>query len=796
MTVLDDMKHAGRALRKAPGFTLAAVATLGLGMALSTTAFGVLNAYVLQGLPYPGAERLYSVRYGPPGRELPRNMETLDWQTLSDVIEHEVAWDLDVFYLLGGEQAEAAPGAWVTEGFVQGLGVSPAIGAGFDAEAFAPGGSNAALISHRLWTTRFGADPQIAGRTFKAYVSDRPAEAETFRIAGVLPERFWHINAYTDVIVPLRAPSYPYMVKLRPGVRPEDAASRISSLVRAGAADVPADWRAELTSSHAAYVAEVRPVLRAVTAAAILVFLVGCANVAGLMLVRAARRRKELAVRAALGAGRWTIARMLFAETLVLAIGSTLLALYLSDLALDALAPLVEQQLRRRAPGARTFALGWETVGAAGLLSVAAAIALTLASIPGLLRPSLAGEAQSVGRAATAGRRAARLRSVLIAIEIAASLTLLVGTTLMLRTVDGLLRVAWGFDGDRVMYSSTTLRQSRYPDAASREAVFDRLLARLEALPGAESAAITAVWPVQQPRLEPVSAAGRDGDVSARAGVHAVTGRYFEVLGMTLAAGRAFDVTDGGGSEPVAIVSRSLAGQLWPGGHALGRLVSVPQDAPDARRLARRVVGIAGDVRQGARDTNLADLYVPLAQAPGRFGFVMIRAAGGPTDWIAPLRAVFRDVDPEIALSAVTPLRERMSDSLARPRFLAALLGSFAATAAVLALVGVYGVIAYAVRQREREIAVRIAVGADPGRLTRLFVREGGIVLLVGLLLGAAGALAAGRLVESQLYGVPPYDPVALAGAAAAFGGAGLLAVWWPSRRAALTDPAVALRSE
>ena len=269
-----DLRLAVRSLVKAPGFALAAIVTLGLALTLCTTVLVVIKAYLYTQLPYPNATRLYSVRYSAPGQEEPKEMEQLDWSSLDDVIEQPIAWDLDMFYVLGGKNAESVPGAWVTPGFVQGLGTQPALGRGFDAAAFAPGSTNVALISHRLWQSRFGGDPSVIGRQFTAYVSDRPEEAEAFTIIGVLPATFWHVNPYTDIFAPLRARTYPYMVKLREGVPPAQAAARIAALVRGGAKGVPPEWTAVVSSTHELYTARVRPILRSVAAAAALVLLV------------------------------------------------------------------------------------------------------------------------------------------------------------------------------------------------------------------------------------------------------------------------------------------------------------------------------------------------------------------------------------------------------------------------------------------------------------------------------------------------------------------------------------------
>ena len=777
--------------------------TLAVGLTLCTTAMVVLKAYLFSALPYPAAERLYTVRYGPPGQDQPRSMEALDWASLADVIEQPVAWDLDAFYLLGGENAEMVPGAWVTPGFVEGLGIRPAIGRGFDDSAFRPGSANVALISHRLWQARFGGDPSAIGRTFTAYVSDRPEEAESFTVIGVLPRDLWHFNPYTDILAPLRAPTHPYMVRLRPEVTPERAATRITALVAAGATNVPQNWRAEVVSAHGQYIASIRPLLRTVTTAAALVLLVACGNVATLFLIRATRRQKEIAVRSALGAGRWTIARMLLAEALVVGTTASAMAWFATLLLLDAIGPIVQQQLGRTAPVAlRGAALDPQVLFVAFGAGITTTAICALAPLLTVLRPRRAGSKDPAyvlnSRSATDTVGAQRVRTALIAIEIAASVALVTGSALMIRSVVTLLRMDLGFAGERILNASVTLRQNTYPDAASRLAILERMSSRLSAVPGVEAVGMTTAWPLQQSGLLSVTIPDAATDVATRATVQSVNAEYFSTLQVPLLAGRGFTTADRSGTEPVAIVSDALARRLWPGGNAIGSRITIPEDreGDDPVPVTRIVVGVAGNVRQFAADTELADAYVPVLQTPGRFVFVLIRTAGAPDTWLAAIRAAFRDIDPEIAVQRSRPLAAMIDEVTARPRFLTWLLTAFAVIAALLALIGAYGVIAYAIRQREREIAVRIAIGADPSRITRLFVRQGSWVLAVGLVAGTAAVLAGGRLLESQLFGVTSHDPLTLGGAVAAFACAGLLAIWWPARRAATTNPALALRAE
>ena len=635
-TLLTDLRLACRSLSKTRGFAVSAIGSLALGMTLCTTAAAVMKAYLLEQLPYPASERLYSIRYAAPGQPGPAEMERLDWSSLSDVIEHPVAWDLDMFYLLGGDHAEAVPGAWVTDGFMQALGIRPALGHSFAPDAFTAGGPNVALISHRFWTTRFGGDPAVIGRTVTAYVSDRPQEAERFTVIGVLPANFWHINPYTDILAPLRAPSYPYLARLRPGVTPERAVERIGTLVRGGARNVPPNWTPTVVATHAEYVQRTSPMLWTAGGAAAMVLLVGCANVAALLLVRAVRRQKEVAVRVALGAGTASIARMLLAEALVLTLSATAVAVVASELLLRCWPPRSSSSSAERHPAASAHSPS--TSGrllAAAAIAGATALICTLAPLATSLRPGLQQAMQGGSRATTEGPRSRRLRSALVAVEIAVSLTLLVGSSLMLRTVVALLHTDLGFSAERVLVASITLRQNRYPEAASRLAAFERIESSVGALPGVEAVGLTTAWPVQQPGLQAVETAG--ASTLAQRENRGASGerRVLPAIGIPLVAGRAFTPGDRMGSEDVVVVSESLARRLWPAGDAVGRRMLVPQEDErgEPRRIQRTVIGIVGDVHQGPADEELADAYVPIAQVPGRFTFVLTRTAGIPPPW-------------------------------------------------------------------------------------------------------------------------------------------------------------------
>src|SRR5262245_8559704 len=527
--LLADLRLAIRTLLKDRGFTIPALVALSLGMTLSAAALIVVNAYLLRALPYPEAQRLYNMRYAAPGASEPRGMETLDWASLNDTIEHAIAWDLDMFYVLGRDHAEATPGAWVTPGFMQGLGIRPAFGPGFGDEAFVSGSPQPALISHRLWQSRFAGDPEIIGRRFEAYVSDRPEEAEAFTIVGVLPAGFWHLNPYTDVLAPLRAPTYPYLVRLREGITPAVAAARITTLVRGGAAGVPPDWQIEIVPAHAQYVSTVTPILRAIWAAAILVLLTAWANVAGLLLIRAARRRKEIALRIALGASGGAIARLLLLEGAVVAAAASVIGLGAGAALINGLAPLIQRQLGRSAPGGATgFATDGTVIVGVALLGALTCLACGLAPLAASWRSGLQ-RLHGTSRASIEERSTQRARAVLIAVEVAASLALLTGSMLMVQSVVRFLRVDVGIRGERILATSLTLRQRSYPDQAARLGFYERAVDRLRAIPGVETVALTDNYPLQQLRPTTVST-DDDTRQTARTSVVGVSTRYFEIL--------------------------------------------------------------------------------------------------------------------------------------------------------------------------------------------------------------------------------------------------------------------------
>jgi putative ABC transport system permease protein len=793
--IWQELRSAAQSLARSRGFTVTVIAALAIAIALQTSIVAVINAYVLRALPYPAADRLYNVRYAQPPENPPRGLEDVDWRALDGVAEHGIAWDLDMFYLLGGEYPERVAGAWVTPGFVEGLGIRADLGRTLDARDFDAGQPQVALISHALWQSRFGGDSAVLGRTFRGYVSDRPADPETFTIVGVLPERFWHLNPFTQVLTPLRGESYPYMVRLRPGVQAADAERRIEQAVRDARLSVPDNWRVELRPLHADYVTAAKPMLVAAGSAVTVVVLIACANVALLMLLRGMRRRKEIAVRLALGAGMWRVARQLLAESLVLVGGATVAGIGAAALVLQAFAPAIEQQLGRRVPGGpAAMTIDWRVLAIAlgsGLL-----VAVVLSLVP--LMDARNAVASLRDRRAGGDRGGSRTRSTLIAVEVAGSVALLAVCGLLVRSVVTLLDVDLGVQTAGVVAAPLAVREQSYPQADQRAELYDRLLVSVAGKRGVRAAALSAPSPLESMMPLPVRAAEPADAAPVRAATRLVGGPYFETVGLSIVRGRAFLESDRLSADPVAVVSESAARALWGDQDPLGRrIVQVERRLPgsDTVLITRTVVGVARDVRQTPTDEEIADVYVPLAQSPARFAAVVLKGTAA-SDWLGPIREAVRQVDPEIAVSSVQQLDVAARQQLARPRFLVALFAAFGAFAATLGVLGLYAVVAYAVRQREHEIAVRIAVGADARSIVGLFFREGSVVVAAGLAAGVASAIQLGRVLRAQLYGVQPNDAATLAIVALTLGAAAAAAIWLPARRASRVDPIVALRGE
>jgi predicted permease len=791
-----DLRHGARALRRAPAFTTLAVGSLALGLALVTATAAVVDAYSLSALPYPEADRLYRVRYAPPGPWEPGGLSAFDWTSVDDVVEFAITAASDTFYLTDGEYRQSARALRVSGGFLHGLGVRAVMGRSLADADFRAGSDRVAVIGHGLWRDRYGSDPGVLGRSLRVEV-ETMGTSETYRIVGVLPPRFYFgrdSRDVVDVLAPLAAPARTYMVRLRSGVPAAHAERRLTEAVRKIATDLRSGWTGvELESVHEQYVAALRPVLRAVGTASALVLVIACANVAVLVVLRLLRRHHEIAVRAALGSTRGHLTRMLLAETGLLCGAALGIGLALTAPGLRALTPLIEAQLGRpAAAGAGAIGLDGSVlfvVGAIGVLVV-----LSLSCLPALLpQRRLVDVLRGSGRAGTDGRWPRRVRSALIAIEVAGALVLLAAGSLLTASVVAMLRTDLGYEPEALVRSRIVLRGADYPDGSAFTRFYEPFAQRLAAATGA--AVVFTNWPpfIEFPTL--LVEADASASDALRAGAMTVSAGYFTAFSIEMRGGRDFAARDMDAGEPVVVVSETLARQLWSNGPALGRYVRTMEETPAGPRRSRwrRVIGVAADARQTYADRDLRDIYLPMTPAAfGRFGSFYLSAGASPALWDST-RRIAAALDPHAIVDRPRAVWSENRE-LAGTTFLTGLLTAFAFVAAFVTVLGIYAVTAYAVQQRERELAIRVALGAARRDVTRLFLKESALVLGAGLALGAPAAAALVRLFNSQLYGVKSFELSMLAAMAASLAAAGALAAWWPARRAAARNPARALK--
>jgi predicted permease len=800
--LVADVRYALRSLRRAPGFTVAAVASLGCGIALVAITLTVVNAYLIRSLPYPDADRLHHVVYAEPGEPEPSDLSALDWTTLGEVVEAVDYSASTRFYLTDGGYTEEEMGLSVAPGSLDLLGVRVAIGRRFEPEDFLPGAEPVVLIGQRLWRERFGGDSAVAGRLLRASTADQSRLPDAYRIVGVLPSEFRYARGYErgpmEIVVPLQRPLRTYMVLLRDGVPVAEAERRLTIAVGAAAAELPSGWRGIwLESVQARYVAGIRQILVTLTAAAALVLIIVTGNVAILTLLRNLRRQQEVAIRLALGAGTRQILRLLTTEAVLLTGMAVVVGLAVTIPALGLLVPWIEANLGRSVPGgANGLRLDPSVlllIGGAGLT-----VALALAAVPLLAswwrKP--AGSLHRSSRTGTDGLAARRARSALVAMEVAGTLALLVGCGLMTRSMMSITRTDLGITTSSVVRSRIALPNHSYLDAASRLRFYERFADDLSTRTRA-GVAFTGYPPLAEGvahRVE-MDDATQSGPL---ADVRSVSPEYFTVLEIPIIQGRGFAAADRMAGEPVVIVSEALAARLSPSGGVIGRRIrSAEQPGPGAPVGEwRTIVGVVRDVRQSFIDQRPYEVYLPFYQLPAQYAPLLIRTELPVEQWREILRATAAMIDPNALIGPVAALASEVERQSADRRFLTSLLTGFAALAALIAILGIYGVTAYAVRQREREVAIRSALGATGQNVVAMFLKEAGRVLGAGVALGLLGATLVARMIQHQLHGVPMLDGVTLVAATLLLLAAGLLATWWPARRAAGQNPSAVLRAE
>ncbi len=814
----QDIRYALRGLRGSPGFALLAVVTLALGIGANTAIFSAVDAVLLAALPYPQPDRLVRV-YAASGRNPPGTLSGPQFLAVQRQVHGfaAVAASSGVSATLTGSgAAERLEGEVVSASYFEVLGVAPLLGRTFGRATAGAGEERQVVLSWQLWRTRFGGEAGIVGRTLTL-------NGQAYTAVGVMPRGFegmrpddqlWTL-ARTDV------PDSPFtgqgadpehawgaryldvLGRLRPDASTAAVAGQLDALARrlsashpdtdAGERFVPRDWHDDL-------VGDSRRPLMLLLAAVGAVLLIACANIANLLLTRGAARQREVTIRMALGAPRSRIARQFLTESVILGLtgGAGGLALAYATLG----------PLKRLAPGQGGAGLRLEhatidvrvllfALGAALLAGLAAGVVPAVSAAAA--NPS--SRLREGGRGTTEGAARHRLRALLVTAEVALSLVLLVSAGLLIRSFARLTATDPGFESARVAAISLPLPQNRYDGARVGE-LYGQLLERVRALPGVSAAG--AAFPL--PLTGKGASAGfvvegrpaPDPEEGQHAGLVWATPGYFEALRIPVRAGRALERRDAPNAAPAVVVNEALARRYWPGEDAVGRRVKLADDPADTTSPWLTVVGVVGDVRPAGLDVPPApELYIPLSQNSWPFMALVVRtAAGDPLKLVPAIRREVAALDPNLPLGRAQALETVVDRSVAQPRFRTLLLSVFAFLALLLAGIGIYGVVSFGVTQRLHEIGVRMALGATPGRVLRLVVRQGLAPVVLGLAVGLAGALAAARLLAGLLYQVGAWDPATFLLVPLALLAVATLAVWLPARRATRVDPGLALRAE
>jgi putative ABC transport system permease protein len=825
------LHEATRQLRRSPGFSALVVLVIALAVGATTAVFSLVNAVLLRPLPYPDPATLWAphlVNEGGGFRSPWAPFSHPKYRTFLEaqqVFAQVGAYTDENFNLTAGETPERIASEMVTPDYFSVLGARPLVGRLFAAgDEDVAGGARSVLLAEGLWRRRFGGDPEVVGKTLEI-------ERHTFTVIGVLPESFVALSGPTDLWLPLA--TLPVMwdwaealdeagshflravARSRRGLAPEvvRAGSAAAGTAVAEAHPTPAEFADGSKWSGGAQTlaefrrdANLRRSLVVLLAAVAGVLLVACANVAGLLLARSVSRRRELAVRASLGAGRSRLAGQLLGESLVLAGLGGVGGVVLAPMLVRGLFAVAPQALSSwGVSGSDLQNLTAARVDAAVLLFAMAVV--TLAAMLAGLAPALVAsradpaEALREGGASLAGaggHRRHRTRRALVVIQSAAAVVLLVGAGLLLRSLDRLWRVDPGFRPQGTVSLHLVPSQGEF-DRTSAPLLHERTLERIAALPGVASVSLGNCLPVSDACNSTIVRA-IDGVELPRAeaplvGAHNVGPGYFRTLGVRLVAGREFAASDRVGAPRVAIVDEATARRLWPDESALGRQISIGMGMQQGEFA--EVVGVVSDVRYGTLESApTEDVYLPDFQTGWSSTRLFVRAEGDPLSLVPALREALRDVAPSVPIASVRTLDEQLARASSRTRFAALLLGVFAALALLLAALGVYGVVAQSVADRRRELGLRMALGAEARRIARMVVQQGVSLVALGVALGAAAAWAAARALEGLLYGVSPRDPWTYAAVPLVVLAAAGVACWLPAWRAARLDPATVLRAE
>ena len=801
----NDIRYAIRNLIKRPGFTVIAVATLALGIGANSVIFSAINALLLKPLPLANQDRIMTIWDKNPSRGVEHNevamANYLDWKAQNQSFDQLALYRWWSTNLTGLDTPERVQGFLVTGNFFDAIGAKPMLGRGFYEEENQPGKDAVAVITYSLWQRRFGGDPNIINKTITFNTISRT-------VVGIMPPRF-NFPKGAEVYAPIALTpelmrsrgnhSFYVLGTLKPGVTPQSAQADIDTIT--------ARLEKQYPETNIGLGANVIPVLQdtvhlydralwVMMGAVGFVLLIACANVANLMLARASGRQKEIALRAALGASRWRIVRQLLTESVIVALIGGALGVLIAFWGIDL--------LRGANPGeAAKYAPGWDQLGINPTvllftigLSIFSGLVFGLAPALQVSKPNLNNALKEGGRHGASGSH--RLRSSLVVFEIALSLILLVGAGLLVRSFLSLLKTNPGFNPDHLMTMNLVLPSAKYKDDASRAAFYNELIQKVQNVPGIQSAAFVNYIPLGGANSSdsflvegvPEPPAGQEFEGRYRV----CTPNYFETMGIALLKGRTFTTADKAGATPVAIVNETMARKYWPGGDAVGKRFRFY--GPIDKSPWIEIVGISQDVKHDLNTPMTADYFLPHAQDSWNAMVLVARTTVDPASTASALRQQVWSIDKDQPVFDLKTMEEVRSLSVALYSFSSVLLVVFAGVALILAAVGIYGVMAFAVTQRTQEIGIRMALGARGVDVLRLVLRHGMSLTLIGVGVGLAGAWGLTRFLSKLLVGVSTTDMLTFSIVTFTLLFAALLACYLPARRATKVDPLVALRHE
>jgi putative ABC transport system permease protein len=808
-TLWQDLRYGVRLLVRSPGFTATAVLCLALGIGANTAIFSVVDAVLLKPLPYQDPDRLLMLWEKPPGggNNVVSAANFRDWSDQNRVFEGMAAIATDSFNLSGVEEPENVPGKRVSANFFALLGPKPALGRTFLPEEEQTGKDKVVVLSYNLWQRRFGGDPHLIGKPITL-------NSRKYTVVGVMSSYFTRdlpAHLWIPLAFETKQPNREFhflevLARLKPGVTLGQAQAEMDIIAQSIAQQYPKtnrNWGVTLQPFRDQIVArDLRQSLLVLLGAVGFVLLIGCANVANLMLARGASRQKEVAVRAALGAGRSRLIRQFLTESALLAmVGGSLgflLAYWLVDLLTAVMPPFTLPSEAEVAVDQRVllFTLG---------VSLLTGILFGLAPAWQTTKPHLNESLKEGGRSSTASLGRYRFRSWLVVAEVALALVLLVGAGLLIHSFWRLHQVRPGFRSDKVLTMAMTIPRTKYSQAEQVAAFYRQTLQRVEALAGVERAAVSSTLPLRGWNIGmPFSIEGRAAQAAAElqgALFQIISPGYFQAMGIPLLKGRGLTEQDTSQAPHVAVINQVMVSRFFAKEDPIGKRLMTESLISGREQLGPTVlweiVGIAGNVKDsGLREQESPAIYVPSAQSPWPFMSLAVRTRTDPVGMVSAVKSAIREVDPDQPVTDVKTMDQIVAESLSQPRFWVMLLGLFAVIAWVLAAVGIYGVLSYSVTERTHEIGIRMALGAERRDVLRLVIGQGMVLILMGVGIGLAGAFGLTRLMSSLLYSVTATDPVTFLVVSLLLTAVACLACYIPARRATKVDPMVALRYE